>query len=235
MNFIVSLFILTLFSQAAFSETAFDSVLMHSKLQLPIPKEDGKSGVKAINWPELGRYESEYFKHNAKEKTLLFQCPDHGAVTEGAKFPRTELRDLKEWTMTDPTAQILRGQLRILKQPNSKQIVFAQIHGNSKGSEVLKVVWRGGEVLSIIKVTLGKKDEIKKVLLSNLALGSLIDFEIQMKSNHLKFTIGDAKIEHTFDDTWTNESLYFKAGNYLCDNSNSGSSGEVLYSKLERE
>jgi len=217
------------------ASTAFDAILSHSKLQLPLPKKNGKPGVQVVNWPELGSYESEYFKYDSKDKTLLFRCPDHGAVTAGTKFPRTELRDLKEWTMKDEQPQMLQGQLKILKQPGSKQIVFAQIHGNSSGSEVLKVVWRGGEVLGMVKLTLGKKDEIKKILLSKLALGSTIDYKILMKSHKLEFTINEAKFEHTFDDSWTNERIYFKAGNYLIDNSNASTVGEVLYSKLTRE
>lgn len=122
----------------------------------------------------------------------------------------------------------LSGRLKITHAPASGKIIFSQIHGVVKGSECLKMYWDNGNIIVHTKSTLGVKDP-KIVVVADLSLGDMIKYRIAISNYQLSVTINGVVSTVTFDDTWKNQNLYFKAGNYLQDNSNSGTYGEVAY------
>jgi hypothetical protein len=209
----------------------FASILQNFKLQLPVPKTDGRAGCMEIKTSELMRFSSEHFYSDPSEESLIFHVPDHGATTLGSTYPRSELRDMREWTMQGSEVHTLRGSLKILREPASGKILFVQIHGHANGSECLKMHWDKGKIGIDTKPTLGVANP-KIIMHSSLKLGNLIEFFISISNYQLCVTVNGKTSNITFDKSWDNEKLYFKAGNYLNDKSNVGSFGTVAYYSL---
>jgi hypothetical protein len=204
---------------------AFARTLQHFKLQLPAG--NGRGGVQEIKQSGLKTYASRYFYLSAG--AMVFWCPDDGASTAGSHYPRSELRDNREWRID--ASRSMTGTARVLQQPSSGRIIFAQIHGRSVGSEALKLRWTNGGVLASVKRSLGGRDE-SIPLLGGLHPGDAISFSILQADHRLTVTVNGVSVTRLFDSSWDRELLYFKAGNYLQDNSRSGSSGSVAYDAL---
>jgi hypothetical protein len=124
----------------------FASILKNFKLQLPVPKTDGRAGCLEIKTSELMGFSSEHFYSDPVEESLIFHVLDHGATTQGSTYPRSELRDMREWIMQGSEVHTLRGSFKMLREPASCKIVFAQIHGLVDGSECLKMHWNKGKI-----------------------------------------------------------------------------------------
>lgn len=185
----------------------------------------------SINPPKLITFSNANFYSNPLDGSLIFYVPDHGATTPGSHYPRSELRELREWTMQGNKVHTLTGCLKILEVPASRKIVFSQIHGVVKGSECLIMRWDNGNITVHTKSTLGcKATQILSV--PGSSLGDMIRYYIFISNYRLSVAVNGVVSTATFDDTWKDQNLYFKAGNYLQDNSNSGTFGKVAYYSL---
>ncbi|WP_114238960.1 polysaccharide lyase family 7 protein [Dyella sp. C9] len=196
------------------------------KLQTPLAKGDS---VKEVTQPSLRDFSSPYFYYDAAAKAMVFLCPDNGASTRGSHFPRSELRDTREWTFSGRHS--LSASLAVTRQPGTGSIIVGQIHGDGKGSEALKIRWSRGDVVVGIKTNPGSTEQ-RSTLVHGLKLGDRIDYRIVQKDNTVTVTINGATQSFTYDHGWDGQSVYFKAGNYLQDNSGSGSVGVVSFYAL---
>jgi hypothetical protein len=193
---------------------------------------------------KLKSFSNANFYSNLSDESLIFYVPDHGARTSGSQYSRCELRNLREWTMQGEevncgspfgspfyTIHTLRGSLKILEVPASGKIVFSQIHGVVKGSECLKMSWDNGNITVHTKSTFG--DKADKILdLPGLRLGDMIEYRISISNYQLNVTVNGIESNTNFDNSWKDQKFYFKAGNCLQDNSNSGTCGKVAYYRL---
>jgi hypothetical protein len=209
---------------------SFAAALQTFKLQLPV--SNGKGSVQEIKQPALMTYVSQYFYRDPTDGAMVFSCPDDGAHTPGSDFPRSELRDNEEWRIA--STHSMTGSVKILQPPRSGKIIFAQIHGQSKGTEALKLRWTNGSVVASIKEGLGGRD-VNLPVVSGLHPGDLITFSIAEADHHLTVTVNGKSVAGFFNSSWDDERLYFKAGNYLQDNTRSGSVGKVAYYSLTRQ
>ncbi|MDN8660493.1 polysaccharide lyase family 7 protein, partial [Staphylococcus aureus] len=64
--------------------------------------------------------------------------------TKGSHFPRTELRDLNEWNFVGQHS--LSAKAAVLQQPSTGKIIIGQIHGQTKGTEAVKIWWNNGQL-----------------------------------------------------------------------------------------
>lgn len=197
------------------------------KLQLPIAH--GKS-VLEVRQPELRDYASENFYLDVNRHSMVFVCPDDGATTPGSHYPRTELRHVQEWTFT--AEHRLRAELAVLKEPGSRDIIVAQIHGDGKGSEALKLRWVAGAIVAGVKVA-HDGPEVRHPLQKGLALGERFVVEIAQHDHDVTVTVNGKTQQFHYDNSWDGDALYFKAGNYLQDHSAAGSSGVVEFFSLD--
>ncbi len=196
------------------------------KLQTPIAKGDS---VEEIAQPALHDFAASSFYFDAGSKAMVFECPDNGAPTRGSHFPRSELRDTHEWTFSGQHS--LSASLAVAQQPASGNIIVGQIHGNGAGSEALKIRWSKGDVVVGVKTSPGNTEE-RFPLVHGLALGSRIDYRIAQSDHVVTVTVNGVSKSFTYDHSWDGDTVYFKAGNYLQDNSAKGSVGIVKFYAL---
>lgn len=196
------------------------------KLQTPIARRDS---VEEVAQPALRDFVAPFFYYDASAQAMVFNCPDNGATTRGSHFPRSELRDTDEWTFSGQ--HTLSASLAVTQQPGSGNIIVGQIHGNGPGSEALKIRWSKGDVVVGIKSSPGSTEE-RFTLVRGLALGDRIDYTIAQSGHTVTVTVNGASKSFTYDHSWDGDSVYFKAGNYLQDNSASGSAGVVKFYAL---
>jgi hypothetical protein len=201
--------------------------LSRYKLQLPEARGDG---VVEVGQPALAGHASPYFYFDRRAEAMVFHCPDGGATTRQSHYPRVELRQLDEWTFTG--SHTLSGALAVLAQPRSGSIIFAQIHGHSLGSEALKIRWIDGAIVAAAKTGLGAA-ETRVTLARGVRLGERFSFRIEQRERVVNVMVNGASATFTHDATWDAQPVYFKAGNYLQDNSGSGSAGTVAFYALQ--
>jgi Alginate lyase len=201
--------------------------LSRYKLQLPQARGDG---VVEIAQPALARYTSDFFYFDARSGAMVFHCPDSGAKTRQSHYPRVELRRLDEWTFAGTNR--LSATLAVLRQPGSTSIIVAQIHGHSAGSEALKIRWIDGAIIAAAKTSLGAA-ETRVTLASGVKLGQRFSLRIEQRERVVNIEINGASASFTYDASWNDQAVYFKAGNYLQDNSASGSAGTVAFYTLQ--
>ncbi|PRC94819.1 Alginate lyase [Solimicrobium silvestre] len=196
------------------------------KLQLPVA--NGHSVVEVA--PAMLRdYESNYFYTDKSSGAMVFSCPSNGATTRGSHYPRTELRSLSEWNFTD--SHSLTATLAVTQQPDNRDLIVGQIHGDGKGSEALKLRWHNGDIVAGVKTSLNTT-EIRSTIAKGIALGEQFTYSIVQQDHAVTVTVNGASQSFTYDASWDNETVYFKAGNYLQDNSTSGANGVVFFYKL---
>lgn len=204
--------------------------LSHFKLQLPVGKPAG--GVVEVKQPQLSQYTSPYFFTDPVTGGMVFLCPDSGSTTAGSHFTRTELRDMTAWTFRG--AHSMNATLAVMQQPSTKSIIIGQIHGSQVGSEALKIRWVDGAIVVAFKTTLGAADAKTKIA-SDLRLGQTFSYTVSHMDREVTVTVNGRSVTGKFDDSWDVDQVYFKAGNYLQDNTGSGSVGKVVFYALSTQ
>jgi hypothetical protein len=187
------------------------------KLQTPVASG---SGVLEISQPQLATFTASYF-YTGSDGAMTFWCPVTGATTSGSSYPRSELRQLTEFKPTG--THILSGTVKILQQPSTGKIIFAQIHGSLSGSEMLKLRWTNGSIRVGTKTT----------IISSIAIGTTINYTIKLVGTQLTVTVNGSTYSKTYGTGWDKDNLYFKAGSYIEDNSGTSTEGgKVAYYAL---
>jgi len=196
------------------------------KLQTPMAE---RGNIEEVSQPALHDFSAPFFYFEASTHAMVFNCPDNGAPTRGSHFPRSELRSINEWTFSG--RHTLSASLAVTQQPSSGNIIVGQIHGNAPGTEALKIRWSKGDVVVGIKTSPNITEE-RFTLVHGLALGDRIDYRIAQSDHMVTVTINGTSKSFTYDRKWDADTVYFKAGNYLQDNSASGSAGVVKFYAL---
>lgn len=195
-------------SQSQFDLSGFD-------LQLPLPKNNS---IVIIKGPEISNFSSENFYYHSQDKSIRFFCSSNGQATQGSHYPRTELRQIKEWYFENK--HNLQVRMSVLQQPSSGKIIIGQIHGSSKGTEAVKLWWNNGDLQAGFKKDVNGK-EYRVTLLKNIPLGQTFEYNIQQNGLNVQVKINQQTTTYTLGDSWKSESVYFKVGNYLQDNNKS--------------
>jgi hypothetical protein len=120
------------------------------KLQLPL--SNGKGGVIEVSQPALSNYTSEYFYTNATDDSMAFWCPINGAHTSGSGFPRSELREL--YNFTTQGDHVISATIRVLQVPPAESITIGQAHidGVSGACSIFcELEWTKGSIVSHVR------------------------------------------------------------------------------------
>jgi hypothetical protein len=173
---------------------------------------------------------------------MMFNAPSGFGSTPHSEFPRVELRATHNFVNGSDFDNEQRGSVYIVKNPSTRSIIFAQIHGDKPGgSEMLKLRWEDGAIVAGVKENYGDAEK-RTTLLSGVGLKEKIDYSIKAKGtgSGMKVTVeasaGGKKASQTFDypkQSWEGIQLYFKAGNYNQDKNKDGSGAVVAYSHLD--
>ncbi|MBV8327671.1 polysaccharide lyase family 7 protein [Chryseobacterium sp.] len=190
-------------------------------LQLPVEKNNS---ITIIKGDKIAGFSSENFYFSPKDNSIRLFCSSDGKPTQGSHYPRTELRQINEWHFEN--SHSLHVKMAVLQQPSTGKIIIGQIHGNSKGTEALKIWWNNGEIQAGFKKEINAHEE-RITLLKEVPLAQVFEYSIQQNNSEVQVKINQQTTIFNFGNTWKSESVYFKAGNYLQDNKQPVTSGLV--------
>ncbi len=223
----------------------------HWKITFPLENPETGNALEVLNpdftdyvlgnkaWPEeLAKY---FYTTNEGQ---AFKCEYSGVTTPNTHYSRTELREMvgadqHNWTLQD--GGHLHGRLKVGDfKEGANKLFFMQIHGKEPSDKpLLKCIWEKGVIRLITKsgerLTDYKKGNNGKY--NEIGEGEWFTCTIDVDTAKLIVKINDEIIE-TFDyeevlQYWpSNNTYYFKAGNYLQDNTE-GAAATVTYSELK--
>jgi poly(beta-D-mannuronate) lyase len=200
-----------------------------SRFNLQTPLSSG-GGFVTIRPPALSTYTSSIF-YTGPDGAMTFWCPVNGATTGGTSYPRSELRDHAEWSITG--THTLTARCRVLQQPSNGNTIIGQVHGHVGGSELCKLRYSNGRVEAGVKPQLGGSETRR--FITNVAVGSMIDYSIRVSNRVLTVTVNGTSVTHSLNSSWNADTYYFKAGTYPQDNSGGSSEGSrVAFYSLSR-
>ncbi len=200
-----------------------------SNWNLQTPLSSG-GGILTIKQPALATYTSSVF-YTASDGAMTFWCPVTGATTGGTSYPRSELRNLREFSVTGTNT--LTARCRVLQQPSNGSIIIGQVHGHVSGSELCKLRWSGGKVQMGVKSSLGASETRRTI--GSYSLGATLNYTLKVSNRVLTVTVNGTSLTQTLNSSWNVDTYYFKAGSYVQDNSGSSSEGgRVAFYSLSR-
>lgn len=201
--------------------------LTNWKLTLPVDSRNGFTG-KAVEYKQLGNVKNSEFFRNSDG--LIFRVPSNGATTSGSKYPRSELREMKNgteyyWTTAqggELTATLEVDELPVTKEGKKGRIVIGQIHGPD--DELCRLYYDNGTLYFYDDKAGSKRKETKFVLKSpdgkepQIKLDEKFDYSILVKGGYLTVQANykgvTYKASEKIGSFWKGKKLYFKAGVY---------------------
>ncbi|CDG80811.1 polysaccharide lyase family 7 protein [Janthinobacterium agaricidamnosum] len=187
----------------------------------------------------IDRYQDAYFFSDQRTGAMTFRVPSGAGHSGNSEFPRVELREERDWTIDAGSTQQreLSVALRVLAEPATGELIFAQIHGErSGGSEALKMRWSHGDIVMGVKKHYGDPEQ-RIPLLHGVALGSRIECNLAFRGDTLNVEVRsgteDAKYEFSYAaDAWQSTPVYYKVGVYSQDKQQDGTTGSIAVEHL---
>jgi hypothetical protein len=204
--------------------------LSHWKLTLP------DAGSTEISADQLEAGFTNSFFYTDAYGAMAFWCPVTGGTTPGSYFPRCELRELldpndENLNWTGYGTHILNGECRVTKIPSSKRVFIAQIHSFAGDAyPLVKLRFDKGTVEALVRKTLNSTNDTT-LNFADVGLNNLFTYQIRLEDGLLSITVeGATQSVNVFqtDPGWTNQTFYFKAGNYCQDNIGTPDEGAVV-------
>jgi hypothetical protein len=202
------------------------------KLQIPVATK-GLDQPGEVKWPQLQRYESQFFHLNPADNGVVFWVNAGGAIIPGSIFPRTELREMTDggsrqasWSDTNGThTMTIREAITHLPAAHPA-IVAGQIHDAENYLALIR--------LDGTRLWVKADNKSAGVLDENYRLGTVFTVKLVATGGHiLVYYNGALKVNFA----QTSETCYFKAGAYLQSNTGYGDSpdayGEVVIYALQ--
>jgi hypothetical protein len=203
--------------------------LSHWKLTLPVDSNGANIGTAAevqVAQMVAGYTNASYF-YTASDGAMLFWCPVDGATTSGSTYPRSELREMLSPGSTSVNwmgygTHLLTAQCKLTQIPSSKKVIIGQIHSfTGNAYPLLKLQYNNGNIEALFKFSPNSHVDTKYTVATGIALSNSINYQIKMVNGLLTATVnGNTQGTNIFltDPAWTNQTFYFKAGNYCQDN-----------------
>ena len=200
---------------------------------LTVPVKGAEGFAATIDTPSLPGYSSEYF--SANDERIQFWAPVTGATTDSSGFPRSELREaykdgrLRNWNYRD-AVNTLEARVSVEQIPSSGRIAIGQIHVFQRSTPLLIVYYNKGDIEARVRPVFGKTPNEPVLLVSKVPLGKRFSYKAVLDRKG-KLTVsasyGDksSSLNLPIDSSWASQSLYFKAGSYVQDNSGASSEG----------
>jgi hypothetical protein len=205
--------------------------LSHWKLDLP----DANASELLPSQLMAGYANFPYF-YTAADGAMAFWCPVNGGTTSGSSFPRSELRELLDPSNDNVNwkgfgLNSLNAQCKVGQVPSTGKTVIGQIHSfTGNAYPLIKLQFNNGIVEALVKES-PNSDTDSHFTFGNIGLGKLITYEIKLTDGLLSMTVnGTNQSVNVFktDPAWTNQTLYYKAGDYCQDNSGTSSEGAAV-------
>lgn len=188
------------------------------KLTLPINHEKKLTGHAAelldlkVNWPHAFPWFSKV------GDALQFMCPDGGAVTDTAKYARTELRDMRQFSYAERASDSLRFSVAELAE--NHKVVVHQIHDGAEPWTKLVYTRRpAGENSDMLRLLVKHSDgadDTGLLIRDDIIPGEVIDFRIDYfpQKQYIRVKTGEITQRVRMQRTGKNGMAYFKRGCY---------------------
>jgi len=194
-----------------------------------------------------GYTNAPYF-YTGTDGSMVFWAPINGATTSGTTFPRSELRELIATNNTGVNwipygTHILNAQCKVLQvPPSTEEVIIGQIHAESgDGLPTVKVIYDSGKVHATIKTNSTDDGSDYDLPSVNSGLSNSITYQIEMVNGLVSVVINGTTNSYNIfqsDPTYTNETQYFKAGDYCqansCSNPSNAEGAMVAFYALTR-
>jgi Alginate lyase len=187
--------------------------LTQFKLQLPITSGNG---VLEILPQQLTTYASEFFFSDKTTGAMVMWVPSNGAHTSGSKFPRTELRSIKDFTISTANTS-LTVAMAVLQTPKRNNVVIGQLKGES--DQPLELRWMDGSIVASVKPVFKQTTTPDYAIVKGLKEGEPFTYTMTAKAGTVVVTVNDVPKTIVFDKSWNADKVYWKFGNYCQDNS----------------
>jgi PKD repeat protein len=183
---------------------------------------------------QLAGFTNAYF-YTGSDGAMVFWAPINGATTSGTTNPRSELReelspgsDSVNWILYG--THILDGQCKVLQVSSAKKVIIGQIHGESGAAlPTVKIYYSNGKAYGTVKTNSTDDGSDLDFPSVTTALSNNITYEIKVVNGLISIAInGKTNSLNVFqsDPNYTNETQYFKAGDYCQDFSCSNPSND---------
>jgi hypothetical protein len=208
--------------------------LSHWKLTLP------DASASEIMPAQLTAGFTNGFFHTGADGAMVFWCPVTGGHTSGSSYPRSELRerinptsDGTNWTGYG--THVLTAQCQVTQQPpTSKKVIIGQIHGYNV-DPLIKLQSYNGRIEALVKTKPSGGTDVKYIF-ATVGLNTNISYQIKVTDGLLTLTVNGLVTNHNFfatDPGWTNQTFYFKAGDYCQEaGTNSADGASVMFYQL---
>jgi PKD repeat protein len=215
--------------------------LSHWKLQLPTSNGvlTCSSGSVDEKKPALLTGFTNAYFYTGSDGAMTFWAPINGATTGGSSNPRSELReeispgnDGTNWTLSG--VHILDATCKVFQVSSTKKVIIGQIHGYSGAAlPTVKIEYNNGKTYGIVKTNSTDDGSDYDFPSVTTALSNSIAYEIKVVNGLISIAInGKTNSLNVFqtDPNYTNETQYFKAGDYCQDYScsNPSSNGTLV-------
>jgi hypothetical protein len=172
---------------------------------------------------------------------LAFKTGYTGVTTSPrTRFSRTELREMNgseeaNWTLAQTGRMVARLKITALEGTANK-LFFMQIHGKAPESlPLLKCIWEKGWIRLLTKSGRKLKDLSRQQHYTQVGLDEWFTCSIRAGPDSLNILINGKTVEsfgRDVLDCWPSENTYyFKAGNYLQDDT-PGAGATVVFSSI---
>ncbi len=196
----------------------------------------------------INGYTNAPYFYTGSDGAMVFWAPINGATTSGSSYPRSELRELLntndtsvDWTPYG--THILDAQVKVLQVPTStKKVIIGQIHGYSGAAlPTVKVEFGNNTVYATVKTN--SNDDGSDFVFPSVssALSNSITYEIKLVNGLVSIVINNKTNSMNIfqtDPNYTNETQYFKAGDYCqadsCSNPANADGARVAFYALTR-
>lgn len=224
--------------------------LSHWRLTLPTGTENAPDVVPPA---QLVRgYTSPHFFTGA-DGAMVFYAPSRGATTKNSDFPRSELREATpddrpyNWVMGEGTAT-LSATFAVTQVPGTGKLVVGQVHSTGakdfQNEPLLMLSYEHhflfDSFVALTRPTPTDKKTERHVLKRFLwfGMGKKVSYAVTVTpASELVISVnGSERYRSVIDASWKSQKLYFKAGNYLHDDSAAADEGgSVSFYQLTAE
>jgi PKD repeat protein len=204
--------------------------LSHWKVQLPTSNDvltcnNGSVDEKTPAQLEAG-FTNTYF-YTGTDGAMVFWAPINGATTSGSSYPRSELRELINPSSSTVNwipfgTHVLDAQCKVLQVPGSKKVIIGQIHAYSSAAlPTVKIYYNNGNVYGTVKTNSTDDASDFKFPSVSVGLSNIITYQIKVVNGLVTIAYNNKTNSLNIfqsDPNYTNETQYFKAGDYCQSN-----------------
>eukprot|EP00456_Euglypha_rotunda_P032135 TRINITY_DN2492_c0_g1_i4.p1 TRINITY_DN2492_c0_g1~~TRINITY_DN2492_c0_g1_i4.p1 ORF type:complete len:201 (+),score=27.78 TRINITY_DN2492_c0_g1_i4:89-604(+) len=161
---------------------------------------------------------------------MTFWCPENGAHTSGSNYPRSELREMPangEWGNTG--THEMNATCKISQLPQSGKLVIGQVHADGVSgscSIILELEMTNSDLVAHVRDK--SCNNVQYTVGTGYALNTKISYQVKYQNGVLYCTTDRGSMP-AYSYSWNTYPLYFKAGDYVQDNSSSSTQGGLIH------